>query len=96
MVYLKQSDYTGQKVKNNRYSPKTKLPIQAKSNHKSNPYMILCPTGCTQSRTKSYRLSSKKTFDTRTNRCSNCNFYKSDEKVIHPVIYKNGNGRIIP
>ena len=32
----------------------------------------MCPTGCTQRRTKSYRLAEKKTFDGR--RCMNCGF----------------------
>lgn len=32
-----------------------------------------CPTGCTQRRTKSYRLAEKKTFDGR--KCYNCGFF---------------------
>jgi len=38
--------------------------------------LIICPTGCTQKRTKSYRLAEKKTFNTETNKCSNCSFTK--------------------
>ena len=43
--------------------------------------MITCPTGCTQKRTKSYRLAEKKTFDTETNKCSNCGFSKLPESA---------------
>jgi len=38
--------------------------------------LIFCPTGCTQHRTKSYRLSERKTFNIITNKCSNCGFSK--------------------
>lgn len=43
-----------------------KLPTQLKTK------LRICPTGCTQKRTKSYRLAEKKTFDGR--RCMNCGF----------------------
>lgn len=94
MVYLKMSDYRNQKTKSH-IKPKTKLPTQSKSNNKDKQFLIMCPTGCTQYRTNTYRMKEKKTFDTRNNRCRNCNFYKSDEQVIHPVIFKTGNGRKI-
>lgn len=32
----------------------------------------VCPTGCTQYRTKSHRLAEKKTFNGKS--CSNCGF----------------------
>ncbi|MCE9651920.1 MAG: hypothetical protein K8Q89_02515 [Nitrosarchaeum sp.] len=43
-----------------------KLPTQFKTKLRN------CPTGCTQRRTKNYRLAEKRTFDGR--KCSNCGF----------------------
>jgi len=43
-----------------------RLPTQLKTKLRN------CPSGCTQRRTKSYRLAEKKTFDGR--KCSNCGF----------------------
>lgn len=43
-----------------------KLPTQLKTK------LQVCPAGCTQRRTKSYRLAEKKTFDGR--KCMNCGF----------------------
>jgi len=37
---------------------------------------ISCPTRCTQKRGRNYNLSEKNTFDTETNKCSFCGFYK--------------------
>ena len=93
MVFLKLSDY--KQKKQTTYNRKAKIPTQLKSHTSDKKFMILCPTGCTQNRTKSYRMSEKKTFDTRNNRCRNCNFYKSDSKVIHPIIFKTGSGKIL-
>ena len=45
---------------------KVKLPTQLITK------LRVCPTGCTQRRTKSYRLAERKTFDGR--RCMNCGF----------------------
>jgi len=45
----------------------------------------MCPTGCTQRRTKSYRLAEKKTFDGR--RCINCGFLTIQGKF-EPVFKK--------
>ena len=54
--------------------------------------MITCPTGCTQKRTKSYRLAEKKTFDTETNKCSNCGFSKLPETAkFHGAGFKKAN-----
>ena len=43
-----------------------KLPTQLQTK------LRVCPSGCTQRRTKSFRLAEKKTFDGR--RCMNCGF----------------------
>ena len=93
MVFLKLSDYKSKKQ--TTYNPKVKLPRQLKSHISDKKFLIECPTGCSQDRTKSHRLSSKKTFDTRNNHCSNCNFYKSDGKTEHQVLFFTGNGKAI-
>ena len=36
--------------------------------------LIICPTNCTQHRTKSFRLAEKKTFDPIKGKCNNCKF----------------------
>jgi hypothetical protein len=101
MVFLKLSDYKREgKIKliketKQKRQNKQRFPTEYKTKKPDKKFFITCPTGCSQDRTKSYRMSEKKTFDTRNNRCRNCNFYKSDEKVIHPVVFKTGNGKLL-
>jgi len=59
----------------------------------NNDKMIHCPTGCSQHRTKSYRLyAGKKTFNTRTQKCNNCGFSKlPDTAKFHGAGFKKAS-----
>jgi|APSaa5957512535_1039671.scaffolds.fasta_scaffold05881_14 hypothetical protein len=69
-------------------SIKTKFPSQITGNHR----LINCPIGCTQHRTKSYRLAERKTFDPKKGICWNCNFKKLPKDAkFHGVGFKKAS-----
>lgn len=81
MSIFRKSDYARETRGTNRsvgYKTKrgVKLPTQMRTSTYEKKFFIECPTGCTSRRTDSYQLAQRKTFDIRTNKCTNCGFSK--------------------
>lgn len=74
--------------------PKIKQPYHMSSKALIKKYFIVCPAGCTQSRTASYNLKEEKTFDTRTQECRNCPFTKKTQTEKSKIVFRTGSGKI--
>jgi len=82
MSIFRKTDYARESKGTNRsvgYKTKrgVKLPTQMRTSTYEKKFFIECPTGCTQHRNPKQRMLHKRTFDIRTNKCSNCGFSKA-------------------